>query len=195
MARTKFRTFTGLRVNPFEMTEGDIRIADIARSLSMINRYNGHSNFAYSVAQHSIYLSEAAAQHAVRDGIIRTPGDFMMMRRAGFAHDWSECYMHDIMTPVKSQLSFNGVPFNDVEEGIQQLIFAKFGIPWDFMEIVVPYDKRIYEDEAPVLKPCHEPTGLQPLGVEIVEWPDWRYTEQQFYTWFNFLEMKDGNEQ
>jgi 5'-deoxynucleotidase YfbR-like HD superfamily hydrolase len=182
-------------VNPFEMVTGDIRLSDIARSLSMINRYNGHTNFAFSVAQHSILLSEAAAVHAANDGYIRTPSDFAMMRKAAFAHDWSETYCHDIMTPVKGQLSFNGVPFHEVEEGIQQLIFHKFDIPWDFMDIVIPYDKRIYEDEAPVLKPLHEPSGLKPLGVQIVEWPDWRYAEQRFYEWFRFLEMKDETEQ
>lgn len=192
MARTKYRAFSGLLIDPLDVVMGDIRLGDIARSNTLNNRYNGHTNFPYSVAQHEILLSIAAPEHALAEKLIHTTYEYRMTAAAALLHDASENIVQDIITPIKRRLRIDDYDFTEVEEGIQKLIFHKYDIPWEFMDIVSRYDARIYEDEAPVLKPFHEPSNLKPLGVLIEEWPNWRETEQKFYQRFNQLELKDG---
>lgn len=45
-------TFTGRRFYPLDPRPEDVCLEDIAHALSLICRYNGHSRFFYSVAEH-----------------------------------------------------------------------------------------------------------------------------------------------
>ena len=47
-------TYSGIRFYPLEPVKEDIKIEDIAHSLSLMTRANGHCKHFYSVAQHSI---------------------------------------------------------------------------------------------------------------------------------------------
>lgn len=51
------QTFTGKKIFPLNPRTEDICIADIAHSLSMQCRYNGHTKLFYSVAQHSAVMA------------------------------------------------------------------------------------------------------------------------------------------
>ena len=59
------QTVSGRRVNPFDPAPDEIDIADIARALGNLCRFGGHCRVFYSVAQHSVIVSELVEQRAV----------------------------------------------------------------------------------------------------------------------------------
>lgn len=103
-------TFTGKTVDPLNLKEEDICIEDIAHSLALINRFNGHSRFPISVAQHSVYVSRIAVDHELE----------------GLLHDAAEAYIGDMTKWVKH--SPHMVEYRKIESQIEKVIFKKFGI-------------------------------------------------------------------
>ena len=87
----------------------DVDIEDIAHSLSMLCRFNGHCNEFYSVAQHSVFVSELVKpQEAL----------------AGLLHDSPEAYLGDIARPIKKFLP--GI--EEIENELEKVIFKYFNI-------------------------------------------------------------------
>lgn len=85
---TWIQTYIGERFYPLEPRVEDINIIDIAHSLSLICRFNGHCKFFYSVAQHSVLLSRLVRNY----------------KRYALLHDAAEAYFADVSMPVKSAL-------------------------------------------------------------------------------------------
>ena len=86
MGAAYFRTFTGRHVYPLDPKPDQISIFDVAHALSQICRFVGHTTALYSVAQHSVLVS----QHV-------PPGDALW----GLLHDASEAYLCDLPSPIK----------------------------------------------------------------------------------------------
>lgn len=82
---------SGNTVDPLVPDETAIDVRDIAHSLSLINRFNGHTRWAYSVAQHSLLVCDQMPDAGKLEGLM---------------HDAAECYVHDIMTPLKTTPMF-----------------------------------------------------------------------------------------
>lgn len=78
--------FGGRRFWPRSPRPEDVDVRDIAHALSLINRFNGHTRVAYSVAQHSVLVCA------------RMPPE---LRLFGLMHDAGEAYLGDVITPVK----------------------------------------------------------------------------------------------
>ena len=105
-------THTGVRFTPLNPDIYQINIDDIAHSLSMICRGNGHLETFYSVAQHGLNLAkEAKARRSTR-----------RIQMACLLRYGSQAYLPDIVTAVKSRLP----AYKDLEEDIQQLIYMRF---------------------------------------------------------------------
>lgn len=83
------QTYTGRRVSPVLLHDRDVCETDIAHALSLICRWGGHSNFFYSVAQHSINVATSAQ-----------PAD----KLAALLHDATEAYMGDVIRPLRQYL-------------------------------------------------------------------------------------------
>lgn len=81
-------------VRPTNITEEDIDIRDITRSLSMQCRYNGYTSYPYSIAQHTIVMFEAARQMGMSGKVLV----WVLL------HDAPEAYLSDIPAPVKYSL-------------------------------------------------------------------------------------------
>ena len=107
-------TYTKKKFNPFKPVAEDIVIEDIAHSLSLMTRANGHIEHFYSVAQHAINCYEEAK---IRGYSERTQLGCLL-------HDASESYVSDLTRPVKAQLP----AYVAVEEKLQSLIYEKFGL-------------------------------------------------------------------
>ncbi len=107
-------TYTKRVFDPFKISLEDIYIEDIAHSLSMTVRANGHIKHFYSVAQHAIdCVNEARARkHSPR------------IQLACLLHDASECYIADIPRPVKHRL--NG--YAQIEKKISEVVYSAYGI-------------------------------------------------------------------
>lgn len=107
-------TYTKIRFYPLEPVKEDIRIEDIAHSLSLMTRANGHCRHFYSVAQHSIncYLEAKSRGYSER------------VQLGCLLHDASESYISDVTRPVKCNLPGYCV----IEEKLQRVIFDRFGL-------------------------------------------------------------------
>lgn len=122
-------TYTGKLVNPFELKEDDICIEDIAHSLSMLCRFNGHCKSFYSVARHSVYVSKLVSPENAMCALL---------------HDASEAYFGDIITPVK-----NFFPqIREYEDKIYKIVANKYNLPLEIPQEVHDVDKNIVYYEA-----------------------------------------------
>lgn len=90
------QTVSGVAFDLLTPRAEDVRIADIAISLARLNRYAGHTveGYAlrgYSVAQHSVLVSNIVEQWGAPLEIVRE----------ALLHDASEAYYGDITSPVQ----------------------------------------------------------------------------------------------
>lgn len=80
-------------VNPMDPKSFEPSITEILHALPNINRYNGHTNRPYSVAEHSINCMRAAsAFYNITDDYLRL---YILL------HDAAEAYTQDIIRPIK----------------------------------------------------------------------------------------------
>ena len=123
------QTYTGKIVYPSALTADVICLEDIAHALSMLCRYNGHCNSFYSVAEHSVRMSE----------------HFIDYHDAMWAllHDASEAYLSDMPTPLKRQMPI----YKKIEESTQRVIAKKFDLDWPMPEVVHYADLRMLMTE------------------------------------------------
>lgn len=95
-------TSQGKFVNPLDIQPEDIDVRDIARALSHICRYTGHTERFYSVAEHSVYVSRLAEMEAEQVGSDAAK----VCAVQGLFHDAGEAYLSDIASPVKNSSDF-----------------------------------------------------------------------------------------
>ncbi|MHB1314334.1 MAG: DUF429 domain-containing protein [Christensenellales bacterium] len=108
-------TYSKVLIDPYNIKHEDIKIEDIAHSLSQLARANGHFKHFYSVAQHSINCALEAKSRGYNERI----------QLACLLHDATESYIADIPRPVKHRL----IGYDVLEKMINQIIFEVFGIP------------------------------------------------------------------
>lgn len=104
------QTYTGIQFSYSDCKPEDISIKDIARALSNICRFTGHCARFYSVAQHSVLVSENAKNAFY-----------------GLMHDAAEAYVGDMNRPMKSMFSSND-PYKNMEGRAQRAIEARWKI-------------------------------------------------------------------
>jgi len=76
-----------------------VRIEDIAHQLSMINRFCGATKRPYSVAEHSLFVSE----------LLQRDGRSAIAQLAGLMHDAHETYTNDVSSPAKEAINLRAV--------------------------------------------------------------------------------------
>jgi hypothetical protein len=120
MSRPWVQTFTGLAVHPFSPEPSEIKLEDIAHSLSLICRFNGHCRVHYSVAEHSLRCAEKAPKK---------------LRCKIRLHDAAETVLGDIVRPVKGRLcAWDDAQelrrIKEIEEQILRTIFIALEVEW-----------------------------------------------------------------
>ena len=105
-------TYSKVHIRPLAPKPEEICIEDIAHSLSLMTRANGHFPRFYSVGQHCIHCCEEA--HA--------RGYSVRVQLACLLHDASEAYLADITRPVKQHLP----KYREIEDILQKAIFRKY---------------------------------------------------------------------
>ena len=117
-----------------ECNVADIPIIDVAHSLSMKCRFNGHLNHFYSVAEHSVFVSRLVPEEDALWGLL---------------HDASEAFLPDVPRPFKGL--FPG--FKEYEDRILQAFAEVYDLPWPVPESVKEVDKHIIAAEAQLFYP------------------------------------------
>jgi hypothetical protein len=117
-------TFSGMRFWPLIPNPADIRIEDIAHALSNQCRFAGHSREFYSVAEHSVRVS----QHC-------RPEDALW----GLLHDASEAYLSDVPAPLKELPAFEA--YRAAERSLQGTIAVRFGLSTEQPRSVTEADR------------------------------------------------------
>jgi len=105
----QIRTYHGIDMDPFSPKSEEINIEDIAHSLSLICRANGHISHFYSVAQHCLNCEKEAMSR----------GYDTKVRAFCLLHDATECYISDLIRPIKRRFS----AYYEAEERLSKLIY------------------------------------------------------------------------
>ena len=105
-------TYTGKHFDPVNPDMTQVDIQDIAHSLSMICRGNGHVKTFFSVGQHCINAAREAIERGYSQRVIL----------ACLLHDACESYMSDVPRPLKASMP----EYVHIENKLLELIYEKF---------------------------------------------------------------------
>jgi uncharacterized protein len=159
------QTVSGRWVNPFDPDPEQLDAGDIARSLANQCRFGGHCRAFYSVAQHSVIVSE----------LVENRGGDAEDAFAALMHDATEAYLGDMPHPLKHRSAL-GRAFREAEGHLEQAIRDRFRIRPDVLEIkrvdraLLASERRAFSAET-----WHWPEleGVDPLDIELTAWsPD-----------------------
>ena len=137
------RTWSGELFYFLEPEKSKIHIEDIAYALAHICRFNGHTSDFYSVAQHSVRVSEFLPKRLAFEGLM---------------HDAAEAYLGDVASPLKQLLP----DYKKLELSVEKVIFKQFGIEF-------PLDPKVKEADRALL--LGEQRDLMGLEIHIPEVP------------------------
>jgi hypothetical protein len=156
-----FRTFTGRRVHFLAPSPDEIDIDDIAHSLSYQCRFLGHTDGFYSVAQHSVLVSELVPE-----------GDALW----GLLHDTAEAYLGDLPAPIKREPGM--CAYRATEDRLLEAVALRFGLPPKVPKSVRQADRVVlateFRDVTTVddLDWIVQECGFTPSGsMWILPWP------------------------
>ena len=159
------QTVSGRWVNPFDPDPDQLDAGDIARALANQCRFGGHCRVFYSVAQHSVIVSELVEQR----------GSDVEDVFAALMHDAAEAYLGDMPHPLKHRSPL-GAAFKAAEERLEQAIRDHFRIKPGVPEIkqadraLLATERRAFSAET-----WHWPEleGVEPLDLDLTAWtPD-----------------------
>mgnify|MGYP003910789045 CR=1 FL=1 len=111
-------------MNPFDPDPEQLDAGDIARALANLSRFGGHTRAFYSVAQHSVIVSQ----------LVEERGGDAEDAFAALMHDATEAYLGDMPHPIKHRSPL-GAAFKDAEEHLEAALQQHFAIKRDVAEI------------------------------------------------------------
>ena len=130
-------TASGIRFWPLAPRVEDVRITDIAHALAHCCRFQGMCWPFYSVAEHSVRVSDKLAGREALYGLL---------------HDASEAYLGDVPRPLKAQPVF--AAYRDAERTLQAVIYRAFGLRLEHEPASVKLvDRRMRRTEQRALMP------------------------------------------
>lgn len=174
MANTAIWLYTNKLIDLSDIEQYDFDHKDFTHALSIINRYTGNTIWPYSVGQHT-YLGATSRE-------VREAG----LSRAFFLHDFSEVLFNDLPSPLKRMLP----EYCELETKAQKHIFNVFGEPWENMEALYQYDKRMCVNEMAVLFDPPKHLGMEPMQDVFVGRMHWEFVEMNLNTLAVELDVK-----
>ena len=166
------------RFYPKDPRPEDISISDIANGLALTSRYSGQGEIGryYSVAEHSLLMTECAARWG-------WPTKSLL---CVMLHDAAEAYLGDLTSPVKQAV---GAGYKIVEERVQNAILEKYGLRPTEKEChlrIKELDQSIVLNEQRYVMRYWQPwpSNAQPLeGVNIRGWSPMQAKIKFLNTW------------
>lgn len=133
------QTHSSRKFTPLSPVVEDIDIEDIAWSLAHQCRFNGHTNWFYSVAQHSVLVSRKVHPRNALWGLL---------------HDATEAYLSDIPAPLKRLPEF--AFYREAERRLMDAICQRFGLELEEPVEVKEVDRAVLVTEAAwLMRPLH----------------------------------------
>lgn len=129
-------TYSGSSVDVMNFDLSSVNLDDIAQSLALICRYNGHIPSFYSVAEHSVRVAWWLRQHGYDEEI----------QLSGLLHDAAECYVGDMIRPLK-RVPEVGKVHQGLEHAISKQIHTVLGGTFPHPKAVHDADRAIYDWE------------------------------------------------
>lgn len=102
-------THLGYRFYPQAPSIADVAIEDIAHGLAFQCRFNGQTQYFYSVAQHSLMVAALVPRR---------------LALAALLHDAAEAYLGDMVKPLKGLFP----EFARIEAAVMEIIGKRFGV-------------------------------------------------------------------
>lgn len=146
------KTYTGRRFYAQDPQAQDITLMDIAHALSNLCRFTGHGREFYSVAQHSLLVTE----------LLEKKGCPTKILLYAILHDASEAYLNDIAKPFKDLLP----QYIDMEHSVQNVIWERFGLPQPTEE---EYPLVKYADNVLLINEIEQMMGKDEWDLPAVE--------------------------
>jgi len=174
-------TYTGKQFWPLDPRPEDVCIEDIAHSLSMQCRFNGHCSRFYSVAEHSVIVAKELEARDYYPGV----------QLEGLLHDAAEAYICDIPRPLKRHIA----SYSSIEYKVQKAIFEAFNLPMitanhlAYMIKDIDTSLMVYEAESimPNANNWTSEYNTIPLKIKHVLGLSPQEAEKQFLDMFNYL--------
>jgi 5'-deoxynucleotidase YfbR-like HD superfamily hydrolase len=130
-------------------------IKDIARGLSNIARFSGHTETPYSVAHHSVLVSQTVPEEYAMQALL---------------HDAVEAFIGDVSKPLKNLLP----DYMEIEARCESAILRKFNLPYPLDKSVKIADTICFVTELRDLQPLAPLDkiykNITPLPEKIVPW-------------------------
>ena len=171
---------------PLDPRPEEVFIEDIAKSLSRMMRYNGHSDQPISVAQHSVQTRALGA----RDG---RPITWLF---ALLLHDAPEAFIGDMIRPLK----MNMPGFRDAEKKVEHAVKVALDIPYCPPEVIKHYDNLAFAwEKRDLFKSAREWPGTPEVPEELHVMKPWSMTHSEdiFLTeyWLLMAKMKKAEQE
>ncbi|AYM60601.1 hypothetical protein At1D132_45940 (plasmid) [Agrobacterium fabrum] len=130
----------------------DFSINDIAQGLANICRYSGQCRGFYSVAEHSIHVSNTVEEFKLE----------------ALLHDATEAFLGDITRPLKLLLP----RYKEIEATVEDAIFARFGLDATSKAAVKLADLRVLAAEQSQVMPAGADywaagSGIQKANIRV----------------------------
>ena len=167
---------SGKVVDPFNLTIDDIDINDIAHSLSMLCRFNGHTSEFYSVAQHSVRVSNILPEK---------------LRLEGLLHDATEFIIGDLIRPIKRTKELS--KYVELEDKIWALIARKFDLNNPIDRMVEWADQAVLYAEIHQFMPYTSPEFSNPPIIPNVSkvWNPDLARGEFLYSFYNLMRRRN----
>lgn len=147
-------TYSGKRFFPLDPRAVEISLDDIAHGLANTCRYSGQCQHYYSVATHSVYVSEELADEPPQ------------VQLYGLLHDAAEAYVGDVPRPLKAELD----GFEHVEADIREAVWTHLRVrpPTDEeWATVMAADDRLLRFEADTLLAGFQPDSVPSRSYDL----------------------------
>lgn len=128
------RLQSGAWLDLLDPWSSDFTIEDIAHGLSLTCRYAGQCRDFYSVAEHSMLVSQAAPEFAFE----------------ALLHDATEAFLGDVTRPLKQLLP----AYKEIEKEFERAIFQRFGLPESLPKEVKQADLQVLAAEQSQIMPA-----------------------------------------
>lgn len=184
-------TRTGVKLHPLDIRIADIRVEDIAHGLSHLCRFGGHTIVFYSVAQHSVLVSEVVESllSAGEYPEIDTPRARIEAVKWGLVHDAVEALgLVDLPAPVKHAPELAG--YRAIEKRAEAVLAEALGLPAVIPNVVKRADNIMLATEHRDLMRNHADVwtksnlkGIEPLTGKISAWTSQLAKERFLERW------------